>query len=207
MNSVVDGVYAETEANFVLNDGYNSDPVKEMIQVGDSLIFAFSNSTINADEPIKELGILNNGVHQFGKNTTSLGVDGQVFTMVELDNKIYVGGSFKASGETYLEGIGVFENDEWNSIGYFGSDIDDAQIYSLMSYDKYVFVGGKFEFIDTPTGRFYVNNAAIYDTSNDSWSSMGDLSGYYVYDMEKVGNTIYAIVYDYEESERKFLPI
>ena len=205
LNTVEDGTYRDNDANFELQERFANIPLNDMVQVGDSVIFGFWGSEINAAQPIQGIGLIHNGVEQFAKNPNSLGVNGEVLTMLEMGNKLFVGGEIKSSGDQYLQGLGIFENDTWTRIGSFKGGFPETRVNTLTTLDKYVFVGGSFEEVETENGPFYVNNLALYDTSDGSWSSLGELDGYAIIDLEKIGNAIYAVTYDQAEFTRKLM--
>lgn|GEM_PF-4862835 len=171
-----------------------ANSIGSMIQVGDSTFLSFSFNRALSDLPVSDFGYIDDGIKQLGPNTTSLGVSDYVNTMIEVGDKLFVGGKFQSSGGQFISGLGVFQNDEWVNIGNFEGGFPFTSINTLMHFDKYVFVGGSFSEIQNDDEVFYANNLAIYDTVSGKWSSLGNTDGLTFNKLEKVGNTIYARV-------------
>ncbi|MFW9842538.1 MAG: hypothetical protein ACFFES_16700, partial [Candidatus Thorarchaeota archaeon] len=95
------------------------------------------------------------------------GVDGPVYSMMALEDKLIVAGRFTVAGAALANNIAVWDGTTWSPLGD-GLNGYIPAVKALAAYDGKLVAGGGF----TSADNIPVNNIAIWDGS--SWAPMGE---------------------------------
>ncbi len=161
----------------------------------------FKSYDSNEDKYVLDIGILSteqsfNSIKGIGQAENLMGLNGFVQTMIEVGDSLIVGGNFDMAGNTYTSNIAVLSDNEWSSIGFFGSEVSLPFVNHMYRYDKYIFVGGLFDEIYHNGVSYYSKNIAAYNMESDSWEMLGTGVDGDVSKIQKIENNLYALVND-----------
>ena len=97
------------------------------------------------------------------------GVDGPVYSMIEFNGKLIVGGRIKVAGSTRVNNIAAWDGINWTALGtgVTGYEYSMPEVRSLAIFESKLIVGGTF----TDAGGVVANNVAVWDGS--IWSTLG----------------------------------
>jgi len=99
------------------------------------------------------------------------GVNGTVLALAVSGNDVYIGGEFSQAG--FVDGKNIIrfntQTQTWARLGSFGSDGVNGPVLALAVYDGDVYAGGGF----TQAGAVLSSNVARFNTTNQTWASLG----------------------------------
>jgi len=134
-------------------------------------------------------------------DTSLLGVNGIVFSIEEIDSTIYIGGRFEFAGNQKAYSLAALTGDKWVNIGdVFDEEFEFGyinysvgQVHIVKDLGDYIAIGGDFEGISYNGVYHQAKNIALYNKTLDRWENLNDGVPFAVFDIEKVGNTIYVV--------------
>jgi len=124
-----------------------------------------------------------------GNPGTSYGVGFTTRRVVAAENKIYLGGRFRAAGNTRAGRLAVWNGDEWNSLGrgVLGDIVTAGIVVNAIAVNgDDVYIGGSFTNVD----GISANNIAHWDGS--AWHALGQGIKGTVLDLAFHKNELYA---------------
>jgi hypothetical protein len=111
----------------------------------------------------------------------------RVYTMININNNIYVGGGFDSAGTIAANSVAKWSGTAWENLGtgiYLNSGFF-AYVFALSIIDNDLYVGGYFD----RAGGNSISNIAKWDGSN--WSPLGYGVNYTVLSLGKLGTNLY----------------
>jgi hypothetical protein len=96
------------------------------------------------------------------------GVDGIVYTFIEYQGNLIIGGNFDVAGDTLANSIAAWDGSSWSPLGSgMGSPDNSSTVFALVVYEDKLVVGGGF----STAGGVSAKNIACWD--GISWSPLG----------------------------------
>ncbi len=94
--------------------------------------------------------------------------NGNVFTIVQDENDLYIGGNFSSIGDININNIAKYNiiNQEWSSLG----DGVSGEVKAILIDGNDIYVGGNF----TNVGSVNANYIAKWNKVSQTWNSVGD---------------------------------
>ncbi len=100
------------------------------------------------------------------------GIDGNVYALLEFDDKLIASGSFSTAGGTAVNNISAWDGSSWTTMGDGLGGASD-RVYSLAVYNGKLYVGGDFSL----SGSTVVNNIAVWKDNHWAPLIIDDING------------------------------
>jgi hypothetical protein len=178
----------------VLGDGVNGR-VRALTAIGTDLYVGGSFTEVGN-------GLLANNIARFNTLQTSnagwsalgSGVNDTVYALTSIGTDLYVGGQFTEAGSVQMLRLARFDTSRSDDLGWSelgaGVNSSGAAVHALTAIGSDLYVGGQF----TKAGGLFPEprNIAKLDTSDDTWSALGDgVDGFGVRALVTIGTDLY----------------